>query len=238
MGGHPQGSCHRKIRRRDRAIEANELSEIQLNVLKDVQQESEANQHRQTSYHLRGIGLATDGGATMKVLITGMSGTGKSSTIAALAASGYRAIDLDEDGWSGWEPCGGDPTGANPGHDWLWDEARLERLLDDEEVAPLFVAGCAPNMGRFVPRFDRIVLLRAPTDILLDRVRTRTGNDYGKASHEAQRIVENTREVEPLLRRIATHELDTARPIGDVLRAVLRISGQSNGTPLRDQLEA
>ena len=32
-----------------------------------------------------------------QVLITGMSGTGKSTVVRALAARGYRAIDLDCD---------------------------------------------------------------------------------------------------------------------------------------------
>lgn len=158
----------------------------------------------------------------MKVLITGMSGTGKTSTIRALAAMGCRAIDLDEDGWSGWVPCEGDPTGANPGHDWLWDEARLANLLDGAHDEALFVAGCAPNMGKFAPRFDQIVLLSAPTDVLLARIRFRVGNDYGKSPTEAARVLENLREVEPRLRQMATYELDAARPLGEVTEAILR----------------
>ena len=175
-----------------------------------------------------GFAPAFAGEVEMKVLITGMSGTGKSSTIAALAAIRYQAIDLDEDGWSGWVPCEGNPTGANPGHDWLWDEARLAALLDGINDEPLFVAGCAPNMGVFVPRFDQIVLLSAPTEILLTRIRTRVGNNYGKSSAELARVVENTREVEPLLRRIATYELDATQPLRDVTLAILRAGGQTD----------
>jgi predicted ATPase len=37
-----------------------------------------------------------------RVLITGMSGTGKSSVIQELAARGYRAHDLDTPEWSEW----------------------------------------------------------------------------------------------------------------------------------------
>ena len=37
-----------------------------------------------------------------RVLLTGMSGIGKSTVIAALAARGYKAIDADADEWSHW----------------------------------------------------------------------------------------------------------------------------------------
>lgn len=40
-----------------------------------------------------------------RVLLTGMSGTGKSSVIEALAALGYKAVDTD-DGWCGLLPDG------------------------------------------------------------------------------------------------------------------------------------
>jgi dephospho-CoA kinase len=35
-----------------------------------------------------------------RVLLTGMSGTGKSSVIAELKRRGFAAIDMDEPGWS------------------------------------------------------------------------------------------------------------------------------------------
>ncbi len=57
-----------------------------------------------------------------RVLITGMSGTGKSAAVAELVARGYNAVDLDSDEWSEWVPVDGNPTGANPGHDWMWRE--------------------------------------------------------------------------------------------------------------------
>lgn len=156
----------------------------------------------------------------MKVLITGMSGTGKSTIIAALKTRGHRAIDLDLDGWSTWATCEGNPTGAKPGYDWIWNEARLKELLAEDAPGPLFVAGCAPNMGRFKSSFDRIVLLSAPVELLLERVAGRDGNLYGKTPAEAAQIAANTRDVEPALRRLATHEVDASLTLDEVLRAV------------------
>ena len=162
------------------------------------------------------------GGSLLNVLITGMSGTGKSSVVAALRRSGHRAIDLDEDGWSVWMPCEGNPTGANPGHDWVWDQHRLTALLREARDEPLFIAGCAPNMGHFTAEIDRIVVLHAPVDTLLERVRTRPNNAYGKCLAEAERIKANQREIEPRLRQIADYEVETTRPLAEVVDEVAK----------------
>ena len=161
----------------------------------------------------------------MNVLITGMSGTGKSSVIIALRDAGHRAIDLDEGGWSGWIPSDGNPTGAKPGHDWLWDETRLKALLAEDHDTPLFVAGCAPNMGQFIQDFEVIVLLSAPLSTLLKRLRRRSGNTYGKAPREVAQIEMNHREIEPRLRRIATHEFDASRALPNVVSNIEAVLG-------------
>lgn len=48
------------------------------------------------------------------------------------------------------------------------------------------------------------------------RLATRDTNQFGKDPAELQRIRGDIREVEPLLRRVATHEIDTTRPLRDV----------------------
>ncbi|MEO1017478.1 MAG: AAA family ATPase [Pseudomonadota bacterium] len=168
-------------------------------------------------------------GATLKrVLITGMSGTGKSTTICELAARGYRAIDLDSDQWSEWVPVDGDPTGANSGHDWMWRAERLESLLAVNDPGDLFVSGCAPNMGVFLPRFDHVILLRAPVAIMLERLASRTNNPYGKRPEEVAMVLENHRNIEPRLRKAAGYEIDASLPIPRVVDKVLAFA---SGTP-------
>lgn len=160
----------------------------------------------------------------MKILITGMSGTGKSAVAQALAARVYRAHDLDDDRWSHWAPCEGNPTGAKPGFDWLWNEPAVAALLAEETGETLFLAGCASNMGRFVPNFDRIVLLSGPVKLLLRRVRMRDSNAYGKTADEAAQIANNLAEFEPRLRAISTDEVNVDQPFCRVLETVLRIA--------------
>jgi dephospho-CoA kinase len=150
-----------------------------------------------------------------RVLITGMSGTGKSTVIAELAARGYRAVDLDSPEWSYTRDDG----------EWVWREDRVERLLaDDDGDPPRFVSGCSINMVRFYPRFDEIVLLSAPTDVMLERIATRTTNLFGKTDAEREKILRDTAEVEPLLRRVATREIVTTGTVDEVAARILRVS--------------
>ena len=84
-----------------------------------------------------------------RILLTGMSGTGKSSVIAELRKRGYQAVDMDEPGWSEYAPDG----------EWVWREDRVQERLSCEDGDVLFVSGCAINQGKFYPLFDNIVLL-------------------------------------------------------------------------------
>jgi hypothetical protein len=75
-----------------------------------------------------------------RILLTGMSGTGKSSVIRELAALGYKAIDTD-DGW-----CEQLPGGRQ-----RWREDAIARLLDTEDGDVLFIAGCEENRSASIP---------------------------------------------------------------------------------------
>jgi dephospho-CoA kinase len=149
-----------------------------------------------------------------RVLLTGMSGTGKSSVIEALAARGYKAVDTD-DGWC--EPM---PDGRQ-----RWREDAIEQLLNTADADVVFVAGCEENQVRFQPRFDVIILLSAPAEILAERLASRTGNPYGKTPGELLRVLDDLRAVEPLLRQAADYEIRTTMPLSDVVTAVLRLTG-------------
>jgi dephospho-CoA kinase len=162
-----------------------------------------------------------------------MSGNGKSTLITALTARGYKAIDLDTDEWSQWVPLADservkltDSAQASiwDTQDWVWREDRVERLLAVEDADILFVSGTAANQGRFRERFDHIILLSAPKDVIVERLTTRTNSSYGKDPNELARVLKQVDTVEPLLRKSATFEVDTSASISDVLRIVLDAS--------------
>ena len=57
-----------------------------------------------------------------RILVTGMSGTGKSSALLQLARRGFGIVDTDEPGWTVEDAEGGR---------W-WDEQRIAQLLAED----------------------------------------------------------------------------------------------------------
>jgi dephospho-CoA kinase len=137
-----------------------------------------------------------------------MSGVGKSSALAALARHGFAVVDTDEPGWAAW-------SAEEDGY--LWREDRMADLLARDRDVTLYVSGTVSNQRRFYPSFDAVVLLSAPAEVLLDRLETRTTNDYGKTDEQRALILEQLQVVEPLLRATCTHEIDASRPLDAVV---------------------
>jgi shikimate kinase len=152
-----------------------------------------------------------------RVLITGMSGTGKSAVVRELAARGYQAHDLDTPEWSEWIDA--DPSDAltpAQGRDWVWREDRVRALLSRPDDGTLFVGGCAENMGRLFPLIDAVILLSAPVATIMERLQTRSSDGYGSVGDLIATI-------EPLLRKSADHEIDTRQPVDATVDEILRI---------------
>jgi shikimate kinase len=160
-----------------------------------------------------------------RVLVTGMSGTGKSSALEELRRLGCRVVDTDDPGWREYRADARPVDGLHRG-EWLWVEERVARLLDSSDGRSLFVQGCVRNQSKFYDRFDAVVLLSAPADVILDRVARRTTNSYGKTALERAMILDDLETIEPLLRKGCTHELDAARPLDDVVADLIAIASE------------
>jgi shikimate kinase len=143
-----------------------------------------------------------------RILVTGMSGTGKSSALERLRLLGFRTVDTDEGEWTEWS----DDEGG-----YVWREQRITDLLRDGGGPSLYVSGTVSNQGRFYDRFDAVVLLSAPANVLLDRIETRTTNPYGKTDAQRALVLRDLAEAEPRLRRTCTHEIDATQPLADVV---------------------
>jgi dephospho-CoA kinase len=162
------------------------------------------------------------------VVVTGMSGTGKSAALAELERRGHRVVDTDYGGYSEEVPSSGPG-----GFEQVWREDKIEALLDGHDEGVLFVSGCVSNQGKFYPRFDAVVLLSAPAEVILERVAGRESNAFGKCDGERERILDDLASVEPLLRAGATAEIDTRAALEEVVDALERIAGSVPAPPRR-----
>ena len=100
----------------------------------------------------------------MRVLLTGMSGVGKSSLVQELRRRGHLAFDADDDGFSERAPTVAGGGGPRPS-----PSCSLEST-----AAMLFFAGCSEDQVELP--FDYRVLLTAPEPVLVERLRDRTTN--------------------------------------------------------------
>ena len=148
---------------------------------------------------------------TLRVFVTGMSGTGKSSALEKLGERGHSVVDTDSDEWSHWVTL---PDGST---DWVWREDAITQLLTRHQQGTLYVSGCKSNQGKFYPLFDHVVLLSAPAEVILQRIALRDNNPYGKNPEERKLILRHLAEVEPLLRATATIEIDASLPLDQVV---------------------
>ena len=143
------------------------------------------------------------------MLLTGMSGTGKSALVQELRRRGYAAHDAD-DGF------------AEPRADgrWGWRVDLVGDLLAEAPGGLLFFAGCSEEQAELP--FDYRVLLTAPRSVLVQRLRTRTNNAYGRDDRELSQVLADLVEVEPLLRRSADLVLATTAPTPEIADVLLR----------------
>ena len=153
-----------------------------------------------------------------RVLVTGMSGTGKSTVLAELARRGFESVDTDEPGWTRW---------SNEDDGYVWVEERIAKLLARVRRRTLYVSGTVSNQGRFYRDFDAVVLLSVPDAVLLGRIARRTTNHYGKSAAERELIRRHLVDVEPLLRATCTHELDATRPVEAIVDELVAIGDGS-----------
>jgi broad-specificity NMP kinase len=150
------------------------------------------------------------------VLVIGMSGTGKSTALAELARPGHRVVDTDDPGWITHVPT---PDGPEP----MQSRDRICALLDGHRARSLFVSGCVANQGAVYDRFDAVVLLSAPVEVISARVVDR-GNPFGSRREDRAKIASDLAAFEPLLRAGADYEIVTTASVPEVVAALERVA--------------
>jgi broad-specificity NMP kinase len=157
------------------------------------------------------------------VLITGLAGTGKRVVQTHLQHAGYSTVDLSDAAWSTWKrvrPMGSEEAG--PRDEWVWQEDHVADLLAHPPEQPLLAFGCAENQGMFHDRFDRIILLTATPERMIERLEPRWDLRIATDRFERYQLLESVREVLPRLREAADLEIDTTnRGVEEIIDLIL-----------------
>ena len=170
------------------------------------------------------------------MLVTGISGAGKSTVCDALHARGYEAHDIDLDGnaaWinrqtgRSWPPDQRPDTGAPDWfeqYEWRVVPEKVEALAARARDQLIFLAGMASNGHEVWHLFSRVIYLSIDEPTLRRRIESRTTNDFGRTSNELAAILEWHEFAERQHRQAGATIIDATLPSDRVVDAVLEAS--------------
>ena len=126
------------------------------------------------------------------ILITGVSGVGKTSISQRLNKMGYKAYDMDSepelfsmiDKKTGLPVVNHDNSDIKKvlNMDWICNKEKLVSIIKSESNQVVFYCGSGSNLDELLYLFDKIVLLTLSPEIIKERLTTRTEHDFGKTA--------------------------------------------------------
>jgi adenylate kinase family enzyme len=120
------------------------------------------------------------------ILITAVSGTGKSTVCKALHAMGYDSIDIESvDGLyelvneKTGEVIPGNLEQISEGVDWNCNKLRLEKLVTSQTSELTFYCGGMSNTFEVWDTFTLVIMLTISDDATIKRLSTRQSGEFG-----------------------------------------------------------
>lgn len=170
----------------------------------------------------------------MKILLTGIAGTGKSTIIRALTERGITAIDLhDIPGLFFWQHKEtGEKVPYSPVHSREWfdtvdrlcDIPKLKEILSEHETIVAAGTTSGSNQKEFLDLFDKVILLQAKPETLIHRMQTRTNKSgYGKTKAEQEDNIEWQKEFDPLLISLSAQPVSTEKTLDAVIAEIMML---------------
>lgn len=120
------------------------------------------------------------------ILITAVSGTGKSTVCKALRTIGYNAIDIESvDGLyelvneKTGEIIPGNLEQISEGVDWNCNRTRLKKLLDAQNSELAFYCGGMSNTFEVWDAFNAVIMLTVSDETTIHRLSSRRTGEFG-----------------------------------------------------------
>ncbi|MEV0408991.1 hypothetical protein [Actinoallomurus sp. NPDC050550] len=171
------------------------------------------------------------------VLITGGSGSGKTTVAAELARRGRPSIDADADPLLARFVDGAGRVVRRPvapdwgwltRHRWEWDPPRLEQLLIAADQR-LYVCGNASNETDFFYHFDHVILLEIDEPTMLRRLdEPSRENDFGRTGDTLSLLRRWLPDHQARMRALGVEVVDATRPLESVVESILTLTEPRN----------
>ena len=129
----------------------------------------------------------------MKILITGVSGTGKSTICNELNKINYISYDIENENLGLCHMIRKDTKKISKDydehnlesikqHDWVCDIDKLNKLMSKNPKGIIFYCGTTSNLDDIIPMFDKIFLLKVDNEVLRKRLSKRTSNEFARTA--------------------------------------------------------
>lgn len=151
-----------------------------------------------------------------KVLLTGMSGVGKTTILDHLSLDGHQTIDLDYDGWIGFD---------DTMNDYVMDSKKIISYIERNNDKNLFFAGTTINQKEIYSHLDFVIVLTAPIKVMKERLQARNNNPFGKSKEDWDKIVKDKELFEPLIIQNSDFTISTDKAISDVVSEIYSLIG-------------
>ncbi|HET7014361.1 MAG TPA: hypothetical protein VFI65_10650 [Streptosporangiaceae bacterium] len=165
------------------------------------------------------------------MLVTGISGAGKSTIASEFARRGLAVLESDEDPWlARFVDCEGavveEPEAPDLAwlteHFWNWDPARLDELIRAAAPSMLYVCGGADNQIELANRFTHVILLEIDEPTMLARLDDPDRyNHWGRIGDTREFLRHRLRGYQEELRAHGAIPVDATQPIEQVVDAIL-----------------
>jgi uridine kinase len=132
----------------------------------------------------------------ISVLVTGVTGSGKTTTYEALRELGYIAHDIES--VEGLYNLMDEKTGAivkgnrdqiEPGLDWNVNKSKLRKYIDAQPNDLVFYCGGMSNTDEIWDIFDKVIILIVDDTTTADRLSTRRANEFGYIPNDREWVL-------------------------------------------------
>lgn len=179
--------------------------------------------------------IVLEGSKAMKILITGTSGSGKSTVGRELKRLGFDVIETDQDTFAGlsiaywmsktsgegvhmpWPPS----EGWHNANDWVWRIDILAQRLAAGTGGVVLACGDARNKQEAFSLFDKVFVLTASDRLLRERILARQDNYFGKSEAEFAWVVNQNRLIVDEVLQSGSTPLDANRPPSEIIQDIL-----------------